>query len=132
MDLFQQASRVKLRFNSPRGELSVEQLWDVPLTSRNGFDLDNIAKGANRDLKDATEESFVQTTSPQATILNLRMDVIKSVIATKIAERDAAETKEKRRVERDRLIALLADKQDAALQELSAEEIQARLEALKD
>lgn len=132
MDLFQQASRVKLRINSPRGELSVEQLWDVPLTSRNGFDLDTIAKGANRDLKDATEESFVQTTSPQATILNLRMDIVKSVIATKIAEREAAATKESRRVERERLTALLADKQDDALKAMSAEEIQARLAELND
>jgi hypothetical protein len=31
--LFQKATRAKLRFETPKGLLSVEDLWDLPLTS---------------------------------------------------------------------------------------------------
>ena len=58
-NMFEQATRNKLRFESTKGPLSVEQVWDAPLTSRNGFSLDDIAKQAKRELDALSEESFV-------------------------------------------------------------------------
>ena len=37
MNIFEYATRAKLRFASSRGDLTVEQLWDVPLRSTDGF-----------------------------------------------------------------------------------------------
>lgn len=39
MNMFEFATRSKLRFTSARGELTAEQLWDVPLRSRDDFSL---------------------------------------------------------------------------------------------
>ena len=65
-NLFLQATREKFRFESPKGDLSVEQLWDLPLTSRTGFDLDTVAKTVNADLKASNEESFVNVNNNPA------------------------------------------------------------------
>ena len=64
--MFEQASRLKLRFTTARGSLSVEDLWDLPLTSTTGKpNLDDIAKSLNRELRATSEEtSFVE---PNAT-----------------------------------------------------------------
>ncbi|MFW9602789.1 MAG: hypothetical protein ACMV1B_10780, partial [Prevotella sp.] len=62
MNLFEIATREKFRFASIKGELSVEQLWDVSLTSKTGFDLDTIARTVNQESKETDTESFVQTT----------------------------------------------------------------------
>lgn len=130
--IFETGTRLKVRFESTRGLLSIEQLWDLPLTSKTQFDLDTVAKAVKRELDQASEESFVQTTSPAATVLTLKLDIIKSVIATKLAEREAAQKKETNRQERARLTELLAAKQDDELKGLSKEEIQTRLDQLKD
>jgi hypothetical protein len=62
MNIFEYATRNRLRFASVRGELTVEQLWnDVPLRSRDDFNLNVVAKSANKALKDISEESFVET-----------------------------------------------------------------------
>ena len=41
--MFEQAARLKLRFETSRGLLSVEDLWDLPLTSARGASLERHA-----------------------------------------------------------------------------------------
>jgi hypothetical protein len=61
MNIFEYAIRNKLRFASSRGELTVEQLFDVPLRSSDGFNLNESPRRANKTLKDMSEENFVET-----------------------------------------------------------------------
>lgn len=130
-NLFELASRQKLRFPSVRGELTVEQLWDLPLTSKSGADLDTVAKSINADLKASTEESFVATAAnPLKERLQLMLDIVKHVIATRIAEADKARRREARAAERQRLTALLDKRNDEELAGLSKEDLQARIAAL--
>ena len=49
MSIFEQASRLKLRFASVKGELTIEHLWGLPLQSKTSFDLDTVAKAVARD-----------------------------------------------------------------------------------
>lgn len=132
MSVFEKASRQKLRFASARGDLTVEDLWDLPLTSRNGFDLNVVAQKANAEVKASGEESFVGESTPASATAVLKLDVVKSVIATKIAERDAEVARKDKRQKRERLLELLANKEDAALQELTPDQIREQLAALDD
>lgn len=129
--MFETATRTKIRFTSTRGELSVENLWDVPLRSRDGFDLDAIAKSANKALKALTEESFVSTErTPAHAKAELTLELVKYVISVKLAEEETAKKRAENKVEREKLLAILAEKQAGKLSELSEREIQKRINAL--
>ena len=130
-NLFMQATREKFRFQSNKGDLSVEQLWDMPLTSRTGFDLDTVAKAVNSDLKGANEESFVNTTNnPAVSRLQNKLEVVKAIIEIKLVEAEAAKKRAEKAAERQRLMEVLHSKKDQELQGLSVEEIERRLSQL--
>jgi hypothetical protein len=129
--MFEKATRLKLRFSSIRGDLSTEQLWDLPLQSKTGFDLDTVAKGVNAQLKESAEESFVTEKSPVSEELSLKLDILKHIIAVKLKEREEAKAASQRRAELGRLVEVLEHKKDEALKDLSVEELEARIAALK-
>ena len=131
-NLFQLASRQKFRFQSIKGELTTEQLWDLPLTARGGFNLDEVAKQVAAELKAAGEESFVQKNSnPAKSKLEAKLEIVKHIISAKLEEAERAVKASQNQEERQRLLAVLNRKQDAALEELTPEQIQARLAELE-
>lgn len=131
MNIFEHATRNAFRFPSIKGLISTEDLWDLPLQSKTGFDLDSVAKAVNAELKSTAEESFVTTTpTPRSKELEIKLEIVKHVIGVKLAENEAARTAAARKVEREKLTAILAGKQEAELQGLSKEELQARIDAL--
>ena len=132
INIFEYASRNKIRFASPRGELSVEQLWDIPLRSKDDFNLNTVAKATNKALKDATEESFVETTRTALHVrLEVALDCVKHVIETKINDESTAKKRADNKMEREKLLAILADKQAGKLSALSENELKKRIEALE-
>lgn len=131
MNIFEQATRRAIRFESTKGDLSVEQLWDLPLQSRNQFDLDTIAKTVNRQLNDVTEESFVSVReNPAKETLSLKLELVKHIISVKLQEAEEARNRANKASEKEKLLRLLDEKQNEALRALTPEEIQERLKAL--
>jgi hypothetical protein len=129
--LFEFATRNKIRFASSRGELTVEQLWDVPLRSKDGFDLNAVAQAANKVLKAASEESFVETARTAVHVkLEATLELVKHVIGVKLAEEEAAQKRAANQVEKQKLLAILAEKQAGKLSDLSEKELQKRIAAL--
>lgn len=130
--IFEYATRNKLRFASSRGELNVEQLWDVPLRSKDDFNLNMVAKAASKVLKDCTEESFVETNrTAQHVRLEVALDVVKHIIEIKIQDEEHAKQRADNKIEREKLLAILADKQLGKLSALSESELKKRIEALE-
>lgn len=133
VNMFEYATRNKIRFASPRGELSVEQLWDVPLRSKDDFNLDSIAKSVNKSLKTASEESFVETRKTrEQTKLEFALGLVKYVIEVKLDEEETSKKRAENKQEKERLLAILAEKQAGKLSELSEKELQKRIAALDD
>lgn len=131
MNIFEQATRTALRFPSVRGVITTEDLWGMPLTSKNGFDLDSTAKSVNGSLKESQEESFVSTTSnPERAGLELRLEILKHIIAVKLRENEEKLARAGRKAEKDRLVAILETKQVEKMQGMSIEEINARIAEL--
>ena len=123
--MFEKASRLKIRFDSPAGPLSAEDLWDLPLTSSTKkANLDDLAIHLNKTLKDTTTESFVKKSAPKNDELQLKFDIVRHVITVRLAENEAESLKKTNAERKQKLLAILAEKQDADLKGKSAEELQ--------
>lgn len=130
-NIFELATRQNLTFETNRGIINVCQLWDLPLVSNNQFNLDNVARAINHTLKSVSEESFVKPIdNPEKNKLELKLDVVKHIIAVKIQEQADREAAAKRQAERSKLLALLDKKKDAEMEALTPEEIEKRLKEL--
>lgn len=135
MNLFEKATRKAYRFPTLKGEMTVEQLWQLPLTARgiNTVDLDTVARTINNELKALGEESFViKGTNPKRGELTEKLDIVKYIIDVKQTEASDAEKRVARQQERQKLQELLAKKNDQELEGLSKEEIEKKLAALDD
>lgn len=131
--LFEKAARLKLRFDTPRGQITVEDLWDLPLTSgTNKPNLDDIAKAAHREVRNSAEtESFVTPASSAGNdVLQLKFELVKHIIDVRIAERNAAAEATKRRETKQRILEIVAGKEDEALRGKTLEELKAMAEAM--
>lgn len=132
MDIFERASRGKLRFDSQIGSLVTEQLWDLPLTARSGrLCLDQLARAVHVELKGLEEGSFVNVTpDPQKADMELRLDILKHIIAAKLASRAAAEKQAENAERKRKLLEALASKEVAELGGMSREQIEAEIAKL--
>lgn len=100
MSNFEKATRKKLRFNSTSGVLSVEDLWDLPLTGR-GANLDKLAKSLHKELKESEEESFVVKTVRKDSELQLKFDIVKYIIDVKLEEQETAKNRADKKAEKE-------------------------------
>lgn len=132
MELFALATKKKYRFDTVKGQLTVEDLWDLPLTSDTGKpNLDDIAKALYKEIKAGEDEiSFVKTTANKNTAYETaknKLDIVKHIIDVKQAEAEAAQKAKVAKEKRQRILALLAQKEDEELTSKSREELLAML-----
>jgi hypothetical protein len=124
MENFEKASKDKYRFNTPVGQITVEDLWDIPLVSRkSNISLDNIAKGLNKQINENEEESFVVKSTSKNNILLTKFNIVKKVIEVRLAEAKAVDDRKKNKEKKQRIMSILADKQDESLKGKSEEEL---------
>lgn len=131
-DIYKIAAQNSFRFPSSRGNLTVEQLFALPLKSQNGFDLDSVARAVNSELKSLEEESFVDivTTSPRKSQLETSLAIVKDVIKTKQEAAAVQQARLQRVLERKKILDAIGAKKDAALSAASLEELEKRLAEL--
>lgn len=120
-DLFKTAVKKKYRFNF-KGIISVEDLWDLSVE-----DLDKIYKSLKSQQKNESEESLLQKVSKEDKVLDNKIEIIKIIVADKLAAKERAQKAASQRMQNQRILEIMADKQDAALKEKSIEELQAML-----
>lgn len=132
-NIFETASRRKVRFATAKGALTVEDLWDLPLTSETGkANLDDIARTLYKELRDSDDNvSFVTKKSEGAdTDAYLKFDVVRHIIDVRLAENSAALKAKANAEHKQRLLAIIDKKQDEALQSKSIDELRAEIAAL--
>lgn len=123
MDGFEQATRLKLRFDTAKGQLSTEDVWDLPLTSANGVSLDGLAKQLNKAVKESAEESFVVKKTKANAELELRFDIVKHIIAVRLKEAEDRANEAAVKAKKARILDIIANKEDDELASLPVSEL---------
>ena len=128
--MFEKATRLKLRFETTKGQLTVEDLWDLPLTStRHSANLDDLARTLHEATKNGSA-SFVNKTEPVNEVQKLRFDIVLHIINTRLAENETAATARANREKKQQIMALIDQKQNEALGALSVEDLRKMVESL--
>lgn len=122
-NIFEYATRKKIRFPY-KGMISTEDLWDLSLTN-----LDMIFKALNKQLKQDDEESLLSV-KRKNTDLEVQIAIIKYIVHVKMNEHATAEKAAIKKEQKQRLLSIIADKEDEALQNRSVDDLKKMLEEL--
>ena len=125
-NIFEYASRNKVRFPF-KGMISVEDLWDLSLTN-----LDSIYKTLNKQVKQSEEESLLSTKANIDTELEVQIAIVKHIVSVKLAEKEDAEKASAKKAQKQKIMSIIATKQDEALQNSSIDDLKKMLDELGD
>ncbi len=129
--MFEQATRMKLRFTTPQGLISTEDLWDLPLTSTaNRANLDTIAVGLYAELNSNRNISFVNSNSTGDTTLQIKFDIVKHIIDIRKAENLATAEARARKEKKQQILALINQKETETLAGKSLDDLRKMAEEL--
>ncbi len=120
--MFEQASRLKLRYDTRLGQLSVEDLWDLPLTG--AVSLDGIAIGLHKQTQNESI-SFVVTENRTDPSVQLRFDIVQHIINVRLAEKKLADDARVTAEKKQKLLSIIARKEDTELEGASLEDLRA-------
>ena len=134
--MYKKASRLKLRFESSRGPLTAEMLWDLKIT-----ELKTMVKAQAEKLQKLErpgddlsflEEIITSNETKEIEIEKLRFDILKDVFITRKDEAKDAAADVKKKEELSHLREILRDKTEEELKKLSAEELEERIKKLEE
>lgn len=123
VNIFEQATRKQVRFETTKGVLTTEDLWSMNLNS-----LDKIAVALKKEL-DNVQESFIKK-DVQKTAEQLKFDIVLHIINTKMREQEERERAAQVSLQREKIKELIASKQNQALEQKSIDELMAELDKL--
>lgn len=124
--LFEMATRSKLRFPSTKGELSVEDLWDL-----SDKDLDVVYKNLKDQEVKSSEESLLDDANVDPK-LTAAIGIVKYIFTTKHNERLAEKERINKKLTQRKYIDALSKKQDEAIEKMSEAELRAMIDSLED
>lgn len=124
INIFEVATRNKYRFPY-KGQISIEDMWDLPVT-----ELDKIFKILNKQVKTAQEESLLKTKTKEDEVLENQIKIVRHIVSVKQEEANNRLKEKERKAQKQRIMEIMADKQDEELKGKSMDELQKMLAEL--
>lgn len=125
MSIFQRAAKAKLRFPTNKGSINTEDLYDIPLTT-----LDKLAVALHTKLESTETKSFLSAVPTSDTKTRLQFEVAKGVLDERLATAATNAAAGEKREQKQRILALIANKQDEQFAGQTIEELTAALDKL--
>lgn len=124
LNLFEVATRERYMFPF-KGMIDVSDLWDLSLTN-----LDSVFKTLNAEAKKYAEESLLNTKSKEDEEISNKIEIVKYIVNVKLGEKKKREDAKKNAEMKQRLLEIKAKRQDAALENMSDEDLDKMLAEL--
>lgn len=125
-NLFEMATRNKMRFPSTKGELSVEDLWDL-----SDKDLDVVYKNLKDQEVKSSEESLLDDANVDPK-LTAAIGIVRYIFTTKRNEKLAEKERINKKLTQKKYIDALSKKEDEAIEKMSEAELRAMIDSLED
>lgn len=122
MENFKQASKQKLRFQTTKGSLSTEQLWDLNLT-----DLDGLAVSLQESYESSKGKSFLTKKTKKDATIKLQFDIVLDILQTKVEEQEILTQAAEDKAHNAKIIQLISEKKDEELKGKSVKELEKML-----
>ena len=127
MDIFEQATRKHLRFQTVGGLYNVEDIWSLRLPQ-----LNTLAKALNKVLKEQAEEDFLDTSvTAEDTDARLRFDIVLHIIKVKQDYVQVQEDASKVKLREQALLNALEIVEGSTLASMSKDDLLSELKSLR-
>lgn len=121
MDIFKYAVKKKLRFNY-KGVCTIEDLYDIPLDA-----LDKMYGALKKEQKNFGVDSLLNKKTLAEKETAIKIEIIESIVKDRLADIERATKAEQTRARNRKIAEIIADKEDAALHDMSVEDLKAML-----
>lgn len=118
----EQACKQKLRIETSKGLLTIEQLWDLPLT-----DLDKMAVSLERKKNAGQTKTFLNVETEADETAKLKFDIVLDVLKTKMDEEAAYKKSIENREHNQKVYAAIARKKDGQLESMTIEQLEEQI-----
>jgi hypothetical protein len=119
---FKEAVVNKTRVQTPKGALSAEQLCELSIP-----ELDGLAVELEEAYKESGKKSFVTKSSAKSKEAKHKFDLVLEILQMKVEEQEIAAEKLENKQHNERILELIAGKQDEELKGLSIAELKKKL-----
>lgn len=120
MSIFMRGAKHKLRFITSRGELPIENLFDLDLT-----ELDSLAVEAETAWKNSKGKSFLEKKNKKDKTAKLKFDILLTVLNDKVTMEDRNSTALETKRHNAHIDELIAKKKEDDMSQMSVEELEA-------
>ena len=116
-NIFEVATKCKYRFPY-KGMISVEDLWTLNMKA-----LDEVFKALNAELKITNEESLLSEKSPADEEVENKIAIVKHIYNCKVQEQNERLLANEKRKRDQKIMSIIARKEDAKLENMSKEDL---------
>lgn len=116
--MYKKATELKLRFQTSKGLLTIEQLFDLSLE-----ELDSLAVSFEKEYKASGKKSFLVKKSAKDKELKLKFNIVLDVLDTKVEKASILSNASEIKKSNSKLDEIITRKQDAKLEDMSIEEL---------
>lgn len=119
---YKEASRLGLLIPTSKGNLTITQLWQLPLS-----ELDTLAVTLEAVCENTKSKSFLDKRKKEDKTSKLMFDIVLDILQTKVEEKEAATDARETKEYNQKILAIIKEKQDEKFRGKSVEELEALL-----
>lgn len=126
INIFKYAAKKRLRFPY-KGFISVEDLFALDIE-----ELNEVYKTLKKREKNSSEVSLIKERTDKDRELEVQIAIVEEIFADKTKAIDKAKKAAEKKAQAQKILEIMNKKQDEALENMSQEELEARLASLAD